>query len=431
MSPGRLLTNCRVEAAPSASELEAGGARWLNASTDDVLGLASDPRVREASLGALRRFGLQRPFDSQARDELEHRLAPDSKHQALVVDEVSSVLEALPSRRLVVDHRSRALQKDAPSARGPDEAEVLLQHGAPLGILTEALFPLEGDLAPLPRYGETCDRAHATLLVVDRLGLGALGHTGGGVCQHLAVDPRQGLCVSAFGAAVPGAGGLVVGDESLLGELRARLQPPGAATLVASAKALEVLAAEPQRRERLFDVTQALLDGLASLGLDTGPAVTPWIPVWVGEPQRCLDWLSALAEATIAVRAWVSPTASRLLLSLPATASDAQLGQLLEVLGRTAHKLGLPRSSPGSARAEVARPGSYATAAPCAAHWLSPHTPTDEEPDEEPSTPTAGLRTRVVDAVETLTWRATNLSSTSIRWTADAVRALVDRRRRS
>jgi hypothetical protein len=80
-------------------------------------------------------------------------------------------------------------------------------------------------------------------------------------------------------------------------------------------------------------------------------------------------------------------------------------------------------------RVEVARPGTYATAAECAARWLRPR-PIAPEPAEEPPQRSPGLKARAFDAVERLTWRATNVSGSSIRWTADAVRTFFDRRKR-
>ena len=422
------MTNCRVDGVPSASEFDCDGARWLNASTDDVLGLASDPRVREAFQAALRKLGLNRPAHSHLKADLEQRLSTLLGRPTAVVSDPSSVLRALPTWRLAVEARSSDLAEDATRVADPDQADVLLRQGSLLGLLVEALHPLEGDLAPLPRYVEICERFHITLVTVDPLGLGALGPTGGGACQHLLAQPHLGLSIVSLGAAIPGVGAVLAGDDGLVTSLGGQLAAPVAAPLAAAQKALEVLAAEPQRRARMFDVAQRLLDGLGQRSFDTGPAVTPWVPVWVGDPMVCQRWLDALAEASVAVRAYLVPGGSRLLLSLSATTSDSRITQLLEVLDKTGKKLGVPLAlSP--ARVEVARPGSFATAAPCAQRWLSPRLD-DPEAAEEPTAPLPGLRSRIFDAVETLTWRASNASGTSIRWTADTVRAFFDRRQR-
>ena len=426
---GRLVTNCRVDGVPSAAELESAGAHWLNGSTDDVLGLASDPRVREAFQTALKKVGLHRPVHSRLRDELEEQLGALLGRPAGVVNDLSSALRALPTWRFAVDARSDEMVVDGTRVASPDEAGGVLRQGSLLGLIVEAVHPREGDLAPLPRYAEECDRAHATLVTVDPLGLGALGATGGGACQHLAISSPFSLSLASLGAAVPGCGAVVAGAETLVATLKGQLDPPPAAPMAATLKALEVLKSEPQRRTRMFDVAQMLLDGLGERALDTGPAVTPWIPVWAGDALLAQRWLDALAEVAVAARAYLVPGASRLLLSVSATTSDGQVAQILEALDKTAKKLGVPLAPSSGARVEVARPGSYATAAPCSPRWLSPQRRAPSEP-EDPSAPPGGLRDRVFDVVETLTWRATNASGIPIRWTADAVRTWFDRRRR-
>lgn len=88
------------------------------------------------------------------------------------------------------------------------------------------------------------------------------------------------------------------------------------------------------------------------MGFDAGPAVTPWVPVWVGDATLCQQWLDGLAEASIAARAWLAPGTARLLLSLSATTTDAQLTQLLEVFDRLARPMKpreLSKEFPGAA----------------------------------------------------------------------------------
>jgi 8-amino-7-oxononanoate synthase len=426
----RLVSNASVDAIPSASELEVDGARWLSASTDDVLGLASDPRVREAAASALKKFGLHRA-SLRTTAEFEATLARALGHRAaLVVSELWDLLRVLPTWRFAVDGRARLLAEDATSVRDPDDAETALAAGLD-GVLVDALFPAEGDLAPLPRYAEVCAKVGAALVVVDRLGLGMLGSLGAGAVEHLGVSDQARLTIASFGAAVPGIGAVVAGDDDVITALRGHLTAPPAVTLLASARAWDIVRTEPQRAKRAFDVAQQLLNGLKRCGFDTGPCVTPWIPVWVGEPALCHEWLSAFAEASIAMRAWVAPGESRLLLSMSATATDAQLQTVLDTFERLGRRL-MPPSAIDEPREApiVARPGSYVLHAPASSRWFSQAPRPTRPAEREPSPAALPLRERVFDTVETLTWRATNVSSQSIRRTADALRALFDRRRK-
>jgi hypothetical protein len=306
-----------------------------------------------------------------------------------------------------------------------------------LGLVVELVHQLEGDLALAPRYAEVCQRRHVSLLAIDD-GLGVLGPTGGGALEHLSLQAEATLRVLPLGQAIPGAGALVLGEPELLAALRGALPAPPAAMLAASLKALDLATTEGTRRERLFDVAQRLVHGLRARGFDTGPCVTPWVPLWLGDEALCEQWLVALAGAGIFCRGWLAGPRSRLLLAAPATLTDAQVGAILEGFERLSRKLQVPVS--GSAPKELpalARPGSYAMAAPAALHWTTVDLPDRRPP--MPDTPVAAppssfenlsLKDRVYDAVETITWRASSVGGAQLRRGAEALRTLIDKRRR-
>lgn len=437
---GRVASNCRLDAVPAAGELEVDGARLVALSSDDLLGLAADARVREAITAGLRRYGLAKGAPSRLVDELEARLARQlSAGGAMVVDDPTALLAQLPAWRLLVDARSQHALDGPEPVGSPEEAERHGPGGGVAGVVVDAVHRTEGDLAPLPRYAEVCQRLGAGLVVLDR-GLGVLGPTGGGAVEHLAMQDQVALHLLPLGEAIPGAGAVVAGPAPLIEALRGSLPAPPLALLAATARALELCLGEPQRRARLFDVAQTMISGLRARGFDTGPCVTPWIPVWLGDEEASARWLRALAEEGFACRAWLAGPRSRLLLAPPATLSDAQLTRALEAFERLRRRLPTPEApSGGREPAVIARPGSYAMATPAALHWLT------VEPRERPPAPPSAralpprpasspdalpLRERLQDAVETLTWRATNAGSTQLRRGAEAILALLDRRRR-
>jgi 8-amino-7-oxononanoate synthase len=174
---------------------------------------------------------------------------------------------------------------------------------------------------------------------------------------------------------------------------------------------------EPQRRTRLFDVTLKLLDALRSMGFDTGPTVTPRIPLWMGDEVRAVRFGRALIENGVLCQIVALPRRARLILTPQATHSDAQIDQALSIIERTARKLELMPEPVGSELLplELARPGTTFLASPCADHWLAtPQTATPEDVVAalEPQRDLAG---RVFNAVETLTWRAANLRATDLK----------------
>ncbi len=435
---GRLKVNCRVDAIPSASEVESDGARLLMASTDDLLGLGSDPRVREAAQTALRKNGLSRNDGSRAQADFEARARSlFGAAGALVVSHEEAVLPLLPTWRLAAEARGRRAIPEAAQITSPEDAEAALGHPGMLGLVIEAVHPLEGDLAPTPRFAEACQRRHSNLIVIDD-GLGVLGPTGGGAIEHLSLQEQVTLRILPLGGAIPGTGALMLGEPELLDTLRGALAPPNAVLLAASARALDIAVTEGARRARLFDVAQKLLTALQKRGFDTGPCVTPWIPVWLGDEALCEQWLAGLAELGVCCRGWLAGPRSRLLLAAPATLTDGQLGQLVDAFERLSRKLQVPVTGSLAREAPVlARPGSYAMGAPAALHWMTvePRERRPLEPEVPATTPPSSaenltLRELFSDAVETVTWRATSVGGAQLRRSAEALRTLIDRRRR-
>lgn len=435
---GRLIANARIDAVPAAAELESDGARLLVTSTDDLLGLGSDPRVREAMATAARKYGLGRTAGTRAHDDFEARAAALlGVERALVVSHETALLATLPTWRFASEVRALRPLPDALPVATPEDAEVALGHAGMLGLVLEAVHLLEGDLAAAPRFAEVCARRHASLLVIDD-GLGVLGPTGGGAIEHLSLQAQVTLRVLPLGQAIPGAGAIVVGAPELLEALRGALPSPSAVSLAASLKALEIAVSEAGRRARLFDVAQKVVVGLRARGFDTGPCVTPWIPLWLGDEALCQQWLQALAGVGLFCRGWLAGPRSRLLLAPPATITDAQLTQVLDGFDRLSRKLQLPETASTLKEAPtLARPGSYAMAAPAALHWSTVDLPERRpiEPEPAPAVPPSSvenlsLSDRVYDTVETITWRATSVGGAQLRRGAEALRALIDKRRK-
>jgi hypothetical protein len=346
------------------------------------------------------------------------------------------VLQLLPTWRLASQERNARALSDAVHVTTPEDAEAALGQPGMLGLVLDAVHLREGDLSLAPRFAEVCQRRHVSLLVIDE-GLGVLGPTGGGALEHLSLQAQVSLRVLPLGLAIPGAGAIVLGEPELLEVLRGALPSPPPALLAGSLKALELATIEAARRERVFDVAQKVLHGLRLRGFDTGPCVTPWIPVWLCDEALCAQWLGALAGAGIFCRGWLAGPRSRLLLAPPATLTDAQVGTLLEGFERLSKKLQVPvLASSHKDLPALARPGSYAMGAPAELHWTTVDLPeralpTPEAPVAAPpsSFENLSLKDRVYDAVETLTWRATSVGSAQLRRSAEALRALIDKRR--
>jgi 7-keto-8-aminopelargonate synthetase-like enzyme len=432
--PGRVVGNVRVDAMLSAVEIESDGARLLNAGATDLLGLAADARVRDALQAAVRRYGLSRTPRSKPLAELEEQLAAQlGAEAATVLEGAATALAALGQVGALVDARARWHVPGGVVVASPEDAVRALGASAGSPLVVGAVDPLTGELAAIHRFAEAAQRAAAPLVVLDPAGLGVLGPRGLGAAEALGLGTQLELHVLNLGQSVPGSGVVFAGRASMIGALRGLGQPPPLALLAATARALELASTEAQRRARVFDVAQQLVDGLRALDLDTGPCVTPWIPVWMGDEPLTEQWLRALAEQGVACRAFLARERSRLLVSMAATATDAQVAGVLSAFEKVARRLRPPAlDAVWRGPVLLARPGSFALATPCAPRWRDVILPAalPPRPAVEPDSLTASLSARVFDAVETLTWRATNVRGGKLGLpSAEALKALFDRRR--
>ncbi len=414
-----------LEAMPGQGEVELQGRRAVNFGTDDALGLATDSRVKEAATAAIRRYGTQGHAAQGLTRELEERLAKFlGRERVRVSGDPAALLSPIAGAGAAVlsDARhhvglDRLMPRASSRARGDLLAlEAALGASAPPVLLVAAgIHAGEGDLSALPRLHELATRSDATLLVDETRSLGLMGATGAGVTEHLLGSEPNLLIAASLSGALASRGAFMAGPKELVDTLEGSTLSP--ANAAAALKALDLVQTEPQRRTRLFDVTLKLLDALRSMGFDTGPTVTPRVPLWMGDEVRAVRFGRALIENGVLCQIVALPRRARLILTPQATHSDAQIEQALSIIERTARKLELMPEPVGSELLplELARPGTTFLSSPCADHWLAtPHaaTPEDVVAALEPQRDLAG---RVFNAVETFTWRAANLRAPDLK----------------
>lgn len=430
----RLVANARVDAAANGAEVETDGSRLLNAAADDVLGLAADQRVKDAAIAAIKRFGVEAPRSSTLVAQLEARAATRLKADAAaLVDSVASVLRSLEGAEAsaIVDVRLAArFAMSAPTFSSPEHLETLLAAptGAPRFVVLEGVHPFEGDLSPLPRLVSLAQRNHVPVVVIDAWGPGVLGATGTGVIEHFELFGQADLVVSVLGPQLACVSGVRAVVEAFVPALPSRL---GTATVAATLKRLELIETETHRRARALDLAQVIHEALRVRSFDTGPSVTPLIPIWLGDEGLADVWLRQLAELGLFARALLDGPRSRLVLSVSAVASDGQRDQIISALERLEKQLGSPPPLPADLprAVTVARPGSYAVATPAHPRWRPA---IDVADSPEPRGDGRQLSERVLHSVEALTWRLVSGQSGQLRRMpgVTALRALIDRARR-
>jgi 8-amino-7-oxononanoate synthase len=361
----------RVRSLESAQEPEVvvEGRRVILLASNNYLGLATDPRVVGAAAEAARRWGAgagaARLVTGGVRlhDELEERLAAfkgteaallfssgylanigtiaalTGREDAVFSDELNhaSIVDgARLSRAAVHVYRHRDVEHLATllaSARGARRKVVV----------TDTVFSMDGDLAPLPEIAEACEREGAILMADEAHASGVVGPGGRGAVALFGLDGRVPVVMGTLSKSLGAAGGYIAGSRDLVAFLRNRarsfvfdtaLPPP---TVGAALAALAVLEAEPQRPERVRTLAARLAHGLRAGGFDVGAPAAAIVPVVVGEAPEALALAQTLWEAGVLVPAIrppsVPPGSARLRATVMATHTEAHVDRAVAAFG--------------------------------------------------------------------------------------------------
>jgi glycine C-acetyltransferase len=218
-------------------------------------------------------------------------------------------------------------------------------------VVTDGVFSMDGDIAPLPGIVEAAEAHGAAVFVDDAHASGVLGRNGRGTVDHFDLHGRVAIQVGTLSKAIGVLGGYVAGPLALREMLIQRGRPflfsTSAPPAVAAAclAAIRVLEEEPELIERLWANTRRFKDGLRSLGFDTGVSETPITPVMVGDSATAIRFADRLLEEGVWATSVVYPTVAldgaRLRTIVTAAHSDDELDACLEAFGRVGRELGL------------------------------------------------------------------------------------------
>ncbi len=215
-------------------------------------------------------------------------------------------------------------------------------------IVTDSVFSMDGDIAPLQRLTEIADQHDATLIVDEAHGTGVLGDDGSGACAALGLKDRVPIRIGTLSKAIGAQGGFVVGPQVVIDYLLNHSRPlifstAAAPTTIAAALAgLQAIADEPEKRQHVQQLSRRLRAGLRALGKDQPPddslaASVPIVPIRMGTAQDALVAAEQLWRQGFYVPAIRPPTVpqgtSRLRVSVSAAHSEQQVDDLLEAIG--------------------------------------------------------------------------------------------------
>ena len=369
----------RVVESAQEPEVVIGGRRLLMLGSNNYLGLTNDPRVKEAAIEAIRRYGsgcagsrfLNGTLDLHVR--LEERLAEFTRKEAAIVFATGfqvnlGAISCLVGKGDTVyldkqDHAciidgARLSFGDTRKFRHNDVCDLRRQMRNDADtkgrfIVVDGVFSMEGDVAPLPEILAAAREFDAGLMVDDAHGIGVMGPTGRGTAEHFGVEQDVDLIMGTFSKSMASVGGFIAGDAVVIEYIKHRARSmifsaaPPPASVAAALATVEIMDSEPERRERLWANTRFFAEGLRSLGFDTGESRTPVVPVVVGEDVAALQMVQRLHEEGVFVNCVLSPATppGRALIrtSLMATHTRDQLGRALDAIARAGREVGVLR----------------------------------------------------------------------------------------
>ncbi|HEU4683087.1 MAG TPA: 8-amino-7-oxononanoate synthase [Nitrospira sp.] len=347
--------------------VEIDGRRVLLLASNDYLGLAAHPNVIQAAAQALHHYGAgagaarlisgSLPPHRQLESELarfkgtEAALAFGSGYLANI-----GVIPALIGRGglILADRLCHASLIDGCRLSGADfrvyrhkdveQLRSLLDRRArkrPTFIVTDGVFSMDGDLAPLPDLADLAARYGAQLYVDDAHGTGVMGETGRGTIEHFHLEGSIPFHMGTLSKALGSSGGYLAGPDSLIQYLINTSRSfmfttaPTPSSAAAAAAGVRILEQEPERRRRLWDNRERLHAGLTSLGFSLAPSQSPILPLIVGDADRTLTFARELLERGVFAPAIRPPTVpdstSRIRVTVTSEHTPEQIEEALAV----------------------------------------------------------------------------------------------------
>ena len=359
-----------------APEITIKGKKFIMFGSNNYLGLANDPRMKQAAIDAVKKFGTGTAGsrflngNTALHMELERKLAVFKGREAALIYATGyqmnlGVISALIGKgdfAIIdkLDHASildgcrlsqgelRRFKHNNPADLDRVLKEIGPRHGKL--VIVDGVFSMEGDICPLPEIIKVVRRHGARLMVDDAHASGVLGKRGHGTSEHFGLGPKDvdiivGTCSKAFAS----VGGFAAGNENIIHYLRhvsrsmifSAALPP--ASVAAISMAIDIIDAEPQRIKKLWDNAKYLMKCFKEMGLDTSETQTPIIPVVIGNDKKTFILWRMLYDNGLFTNPVVSPAVppKRALIRVVATATHtrAQLDRALDIFETCVKKI--------------------------------------------------------------------------------------------
>ena len=360
-------------------EVVIDGKRMIMIGSNNYLGLVNDPRVKEAAAEATRKYGsgctgsrfLNGTIDLHL--QLEERLARFMGKEAALVfstgfqanlgaisclaDKNDTILLDRADHACIVDGArlsyGRVLKFKHNDMEDLERILINVTSNSPGGILivVDGVFSMEGDIAPLPRLVELAQRYNAKLFVDDAHSIGVIGEHGSGSASHFGLVDKVDITSGTFSKSFASLGGFVVSEAKVIDFIKhlgrslifsASIPPANAA---AALKALDIMESEPERQQRLWEITRRVHRDLRDMGYDIGETQTPIVPLLIGDDSKAFTFWRMLFEEGVFANAIISPATppGRALIrtSYTATMTDERLDRAMEALQKVGKLCGV------------------------------------------------------------------------------------------
>jgi len=381
-----LYPRIRTVSSAAAPEAVVDGKNVLSFCSNNYLGMATHPAVVKASIDATNKYGtscggsrlISGNLDIQ--EELEKEIAAFKSAEAAITfmtgfmantgiipslmnvvkmyglpaikEEDNVIISDELNHASIVDgcHLAKA-QRFIYKHRNLTDLERILAENRKKRklIVTDGVFSMDGDIAPLPRIVKLAHKYKATLMVDDAHATGILGKRGGGTVDHFNLNGKVDIVMGTFSKAFGGVGGFVAGSRELVRFLRVRARqyifssalPPGTAAGIVAA--IRELKKNPRRREILWENVRLLRGGLKRLGFNTLESETQIIPVFIGKEKKAIQASEQLFKNGIFVPCvrWpaVPEGRARLRCTVMSSHTEEQINQALNAFEKVGRSL--------------------------------------------------------------------------------------------
>jgi 8-amino-7-oxononanoate synthase len=359
------------------TEVMVNGKKMIMIGSNNYLGLTSHPKVKEAALAAVKKYGsgcsgsrfLNGTLD--IHEELERRLAKFMRKEAAQVFSTGfltnlGTIATLVTRKdnVITDRSDHASIVDACRLSFGnvikfkhndmfDLKRVLSSGENKTGklIVIDGVFSMEGDIANLPEIVSLAKQYNARVMVDDAHSIGVLGEHGRGTGEYFNLEDKVDIVMGTFSKSFASLGGFIVSSERVINYIRHfsralifSASPPPAA-VAACLAALDIIESEPERREKLWQITKRMHKEFKALGFNIGNSQTPIIPIYIGDDIKTFQFWKMLSDEGIFANPIISPAVppgSQLIrTSYTATHTDEQLDKVLEVFEKVGKKMGV------------------------------------------------------------------------------------------